>query len=178
MTVWNYMAGRLGLHEEYVLGNERIHMNYNLNRSALNFRDRDEIEGFLIVNKTPGYMTPENTAKQDARNLWRFSRIADRGDIVVMRRRPTTSRTVAIAQIGGNYTFDPDLSAGENQPGPHYRCVNWIARTVPMDQFGLGPNWPPPARLTFSRTLRNVDEADGIVLETVNQWLAGRATHH
>ena len=118
MTVWNYIAGRRGLHEAYVMGNGRVHMSFNLDRSALWFDRRRDLRNYLMNFKWPDQTTPQETAAQDAGNLWRFSREAELGDVVVMRCRTANPSTVAIGEIAGDYHFDPGLSAGENQPGP------------------------------------------------------------
>ena len=170
MPIWNYMAGRRGAHEEYVLGNGRIHMNFNLDRSALFFEDQHDIRDYLIEHKRPDRRTPRKTAEQDAGNLWRFLTDADRGDIVVMRRRPIGSRTVAVAEIIGDYAFAPDLSAGENQPGPHHREVHWIATDVPIGECGLGQDWLSPARLTFARILESEENVERRIRNALDRW--------
>ena len=169
MTIWKYMAGGDGRHEDYVIANERIHMNYNLDCDAMVFDSQQTIRDHLVEHKSPDETISRHVAAQDAANLWRFSRDAQLDDVVVIRLQPTISRTVAIGQVSGEYVFDPDMSAGENQPGPHYREVNWLAVGIPLDEFEFEDNWLHRPQ-TFSPILEGEEEAARIILNTVNRW--------
>ena len=169
MTVWKYMAGGRGIHEDYVLINGRVYMNYNLDRDAMVFDSQQAIRDYLVEHKSPDETTLRATAEQDAGNLWRFSRDVQLDDVVVVRLQPTNLRTVAIGQVRGEYVFDPNLSAGENQPGPHNREVNWLAVGILLDEFGFEGNWLHRPQ-TLSRILEGEEEAARIILNSVNRW--------
>ena len=171
MAIWNFMAGRRGLHEDYVLSNGRVHMNFNLDRSAFWFDRKHDLRDYQIEHKWPDQRIPQRTAAQDAGNLWRLSRESQLGDIVVLRMRPTTAHIIAVGEIVGDYVFDPEMSSGENQPGPHHREVEWVVTDLPFEWCGFGPNWQlPSARQTFSRIFRDEEDADVRILTAANNW--------
>ena len=139
-----------------------------MDRDTLNFGSQHAIRDYLEEHKSPDETTPRAIAAQDAGNLWRFSRFSELDDVVVIRLQPTTLRTVAIGQISGNYVFDPNLSAGENQPGPHNREVNWLAVGYPLDGFGFEDNWLSRQQ-TFARILDGEEDAGRTILNAVNR---------
>ena len=117
MAVWTIRGGKAGEYEESFLEKGVVAVGFGLNRSIVEFTDRDALRAHLAN-------------RSGADQIWRlYSEVGD-GDMVALPRKLT--RQVAIGRISGAYSYQPELvGAG----APHVRPVEWQVTNIPRSHF-------------------------------------------
>ena len=114
MAVWVVRAGGRGEFEEAALSGNVVGIGFGLERSILEFQDRDAL---LQVVEKP------TTASQ----LWRFVHEIKIGETVVLPCKQTN--LVAVGKVAGDYRYDADSYCS------HLRPVQWAATDIPRPSF-------------------------------------------
>ena len=156
MAVWVVRGGRRGEHEETFMSEGVVAIRFGLERSIAEFATREDLRNYM--GKMSG-----------ADQLWRFARTMPNGDWVVLPRKLSSPRVVAVGRIAGGYEFEDRMEA------PHIRPVNWIAREIPLSDFDGDFQSSFTGDLTIF-TVRKAPNAESRIEEIVAKHLSSIPT--
>jgi restriction system protein len=126
MALWLNRSGRHCEHERKFLDDDRIYLTWGgLKHDLSKLRDRAAL--MAVLEKV--YPTFKKFHRvQNLGQIWAFAHKMTPEDWVAV---PSKRKTIHVAEITGDYTFDGDA---EN-PYYHYRTVRWLQTDIPRTNF-------------------------------------------
>ncbi|MCL2346709.1 MAG: restriction endonuclease [Planctomycetaceae bacterium] len=126
MAFWVIRTGRFNEFEEKFLDDNRIYLTWNhLQIDLSKFPSQKQLKEELH-DRWPD--APIGKVQNHAGQIWTFAHKIGIGDWVAS---PKKHSGIHIAEVTGNYTYDP---TAEN-PFYHYRTVKWLKTDIPRTHF-------------------------------------------
>ncbi len=128
MAIWLIRAGSDGEYEPKFIQDNRVYVTWDrLDVDLAKLAEKAKLRAALMVRYPDAKVkTVGNWVSQ----IWPFVWEMNKGDLVVLPLR--TQRAIQIAEITGDYQFEP----GGPDPYFHWRPVKWIAEAIPRTHFG------------------------------------------
>jgi restriction system protein len=167
MALWLVRAGSRGEHEQYFLDTNKVYVTWeNLKQDLSKLATKQDLQQVLRerdTNQTKGKIN--NNSGQ----LWPFVNEMKPGDWIVVpsKLRPA----IHIAEITGQYTFDPTVDS----PYFHQRAIKWVVTDIPRSNFDQDLLYSFGAFMTICKIERN-DAESRIRSMAKTKWLTTGAT--
>ncbi len=146
MPVWVARAGRNGENEAFVMDNSIAVAGWHDVPDLSSLNERSEL--LPILNKQyPG--EAENTLKNWETQLWAFSNRIEKGDVLILPRKRTS--TVAIGIVKGEYRYDAKAVSGCRHQIP----VTWKERDLSRQSIDIDLRHSLGASMTIFQVSRN-----------------------